>query len=495
MQDRILSETYTFDDLLLVPSYSTVLPRDVSLLTRLTPKIELNIPLLSAGMDTVTTARLAIALAQEGGIGVIHKNMSIEDQAAQVRQVKRYESGVVKDPIVVSPDVTIAELMHLTQKYQFSGMPVVDEDQCVVGIVTGRDFRFETDMTRRVRDIMTPKERLVTALEGAHSDDILKLLHQHRIEKVLIVNAAQCLKGLVTVKDIVKAKAKPNASKDSDGQLRAAAAIGVGAGNCDRMMALVEAGVDLVVIDTAHGHSQGVLDTVIWAKQHFPEVDLMAGNVATASAALALATAGADVVKVGIGPGSICTTRIIAGVGVPQLSAIFDVASALDPLGVPLIADGGLRFSGDICKAIAAGASAVMVGGLLAGTDESPGDIELYQGRAYKSYRGMGSLDAMNAKEGSSDRYFQSGIDTEKFVPEGIEGRVPYKGALHGVVHQLMGGLRASMGYTGSKDIQTMRTDTQFVRCTSAGMVESHAHDVSITKQTPNYQVKDPSES
>jgi IMP dehydrogenase len=488
---RAITDTYTFDDLLLVPRHSQVLPKDASLKTQITRNITINIPLLSAAMDTVTEARLAIALAQEGGLGVIHKNMTIKAQASEVRKVKKYESGVVRDPITVKPDLTVAELIHLTRKHKFSGVPVIDDEGMVVGIVTGRDFRFETNMEQPVSNIMTPQDKLITVREDATTEEINGLLHKHRIEKLLVVDENKQLKGLITVKDMQKAKAKPHASKDDDGQLRVGAAVGVG-GDCEeRIAALVEAGVDLIVIDTAHGHSQGVLNRVKWVKDNFKDVDVLAGNVATAKGALALVEAGADAVKVGIGPGSICTTRIVTGVGVPQMSAIFEVAEALKDKGVPFIADGGIRFSGDICKAIAAGASAVMVGGLLAGTEESPGEIELYQGRTYKSYRGMGSLGAMDGNQGSSDRYFQAGIAADKLVPEGIEGRVAYKGPLHSIVHQLIGGLRSSMGYTGCADIDTMRTETEFVRISGASMRESHAHDIQITKQAPNYQVEE----
>lgn len=489
MTTRIIADALTFDDVLLVPAHSQVLPKEVNLTTQLTRGIHLNIPLLSSAMDTVTEARLAIALAQEGGIGIIHKNMSIEQQALEVRKVKKFESGVVKDPITVSPDVRVQELLEITRAHNFSGVPVVEGD-LLVGIVTHRDVRFEQNMSLPVSAIMTPKERLVTVKEGASREQVIDLLHKHRIEKVLVVDDNFALRGLMTVKDIQKAKEKPFACKDDSEQLRVGAAVGVGQGTEERIEALVEAGVDVIVVDTAHGHSQGVLNRVEWIKRHHPGVQVIGGNIATGNAALDLVKAGADAVKVGIGPGSICTTRVVTGVGVPQITAIANVAESLKGTGVPLIADGGVRFSGDICKAIAAGANSVMVGGLLAGTEESPGEIELYQGRTYKAYRGMGSLGAMAQVEGSSDRYFQEtngGVD--KLVPEGIEGRVPYKGPLQAIVHQLMGGLRSSMGYTGCGDIATFRSGAQMVRVTNAGMAESHVHDVSITKQAPNYQV------
>lgn len=486
---RIAQEALTFDDVLLIPGYSEVLPRDVSLKTRLTREIELNIPLVSAAMDTVTEARLAIAMAQEGGIGIIHKNMSVEQQAAQVRMVKKFESGVVKDPITVSPSTTVRELINITMANKISGLPVVDGKD-LVGIVTGRDIRFESRMDTKVAEIMTPKEKLVTVKEGTSLDQVKELLHRHRIEKVLVVNDQFELRGLITVKDIQKSQDYPNACKDDQGRLRVGAAVGTGGDTEERVEALVAAGVDVVVVDTAHGHSKGVIERVRWIKRNFPEVQVVGGNIATAEAALALADAGADAVKVGIGPGSICTTRIVAGVGVPQISAIANVAAALRTRGVPLIADGGIRFSGDIAKAIAAGANCVMVGSLLAGSDESPGEVELFQGRAYKAYRGMGSLGAMGQSQGSSDRYFQDAkAGVEKLVPEGIEGRVAVKGPLTNIVHQLMGGLRASMGYTGCQDIEEMRTKPQFVRITNAGMTESHVHDVAITKEAPNYRV------
>ncbi len=483
---RIAQEAFTFDDVLLLPAYSKVLPRDVSLATRLTSSIKLNIPLLSAPMDTVTEARLAIAVAQEGGIGIIHKNMSIEAQAAQVKKVKKFENGVVQDPITVTPNTTVRELLQLTKIHNISGMPVVEGEQ-LVGIVTSRDVRFETNLDQLVAKIMTPKERLVTVREGASREEVIGLLHKHRIEKVLVVDGQFHLRGLIAVRDIQKAKEKPLACKDSEEQLRVGAAVGTGTGTDERVAALVEAGVDLLIVDTAHGHSQGVIDRVVWIKKHFPQVQLIGGNIATADAALALVAAGIDAVKVGIGPGSICTTRIVTGVGVPQITAIANVAEALVGTDVPLIADGGIRYSGDICKAIAAGANAVMIGSLLAGTEEAPGDIELFQGRSYKAYRGMGSLSAMAM--GSSDRYFQDKENaSEKLVPEGVEGRVPYKGSLQSVIHQLIGGLRSGMGYTGSATIDDLRTNAEFVKITAAGVRESHVHDVSITKESPNYQ-------
>ncbi len=485
---RIAEEALTFDDVLLLPAHSTVLPRDVNLSTRITRTIHLNIPLVSAAMDTVTEARLAIALAQEGGIGIIHKNMSAEQQAAEVRRVKKFESGVIKDPFTVTPDTSIREVLALTRAQHISGVPVV-EGEDLVGIVTSRDLRFETRHDEPVSSIMTPREKLVTVQEGAERDEILRLLHEHRIEKVLVVNDKFQLRGLITVKDIQKASEYPNACKDDQGRLRVGAAVGVGAGTDERVAALVEAGVDLIVVDTAHGHSQGVLDRVAWVKKHYPEVQVVGGNIATAEAARALADAGADAVKVGIGPGSICTTRIVAGVGVPQISAVANVVEALKDTDIPVIADGGIRYSGDLAKAIAAGAHCVMVGSMFAGTEEAPGEVELYQGRSYKSYRGMGSLGAMTNAHGSSDRYFQEGGEADKLVPEGIEGRIPFKGPLRTVIVQLLGGLRASMGYTGCADIEQMRTKPQFVRVTNAGMRESHVHDVQITKEAPNYRV------
>ncbi|UCJ19014.1 IMP dehydrogenase [Pseudomonas sp. MM211] len=486
---RISQEALTFDDVLLIPGFSDVLPKDVSLKTRLTRGIELNIPLLSAAMDTVTEARLAIAMAQEGGIGIIHKNMTIEQQAAEVRKVKKFEAGVVKDPITIEADATVRDLFELTRQNNISGVPVLSNGE-LVGIVTSRDVRFENRLDATVREVMTPKERLVTVKEGAAKDVVRDLLHKHRIEKVLIVDDAFTLKGMMTVKDIEKAKAYPLASKDDQGRLRVGAAVGTGADTGDRVAALANAGVDVIIVDTAHGHSKGVIERVRWVKQNFPDIQVIGGNIATGAAALALAEAGADAVKVGIGPGSICTTRIVAGVGVPQISAVANVAAALEGSGIPLIADGGIRFSGDLSKAIVAGASCVMIGSMLAGTEEAPGEIELFQGRSYKAYRGMGSLGAMSQAQGSSDRYFQdSAAGAEKLVPEGIEGRVAYKGAMGSIVHQLMGGLRASMGYTGCATIEEMRTKPEFVRITGAGMAESHVHDVQITKEAPNYRV------
>ncbi|RUR15726.1 IMP dehydrogenase [Legionella sp. km535] len=484
----IVQQALTFDDVLLVPAHSLILPKDVTLNTRLTRSINLNMPLLSAAMDTVTEARLAIALAQEGGIGIIHKNMSINEQAEEVRRVKKFESGMVKDPISVTPDVTVKQLLDVMTKYNFSGVPVVD-GQNLVGIVTSRDIRFETNMALTVAQVMTPKERLVTVKEGASREEVRSLLHKHRIEKLLVVNDSFQLRGLITVKDIQKAKDNPYACKDGSEQLRVGAAVGVGDGTDERVEALIEAGVDVLVVDTAHGHSQGVLNRVKWIKQHFPDVQVIGGNIATAAAARDLYAAGADAVKVGIGPGSICTTRIVTGVGVPQISAISNVANELKG-AIPVIADGGIRFSGDVCKALAAGADTVMLGGMFAGTEESPGEIELYQGRTYKSYRGMGSIGAMSLAQGSSDRYFQDvSQGAEKLVPEGIEGRVPYKGPVQTIIHQLLGGLRSCMGYTGCSTIDELHTKTEFVQVTNAGMRESHVHDVSITKQAPNYQV------
>ncbi len=485
---RISQEALTFDDVLLLPAYSEVVPREVDLRTRLTRGIALNIPLVSAAMDTVTESRLAIALAQEGGIGIIHKNMTVEQQAEEVRRVKKYESGVIKDPITVSPDTSIRAVLELTRAHHISGVPVVEDDR-LVGIVTHRDLRFETRFDSPVSAVMTPRDKLVTVREGAPKDEILRLLHVHRIEKVLVVDDDFHLRGLITVKDIQKASENPNSCKDEQGRLRVGAAVGVGEGTDERVAALVEAGVDVLVVDTAHGHSEGVLRRVRWIKQHFGAVQVIGGNIATAEAALALVEAGADGVKVGIGPGSICTTRIVAGVGVPQITAVSNVAAALADSDVPLIADGGIRYSGDMAKAIAAGGHAIMVGSMLAGTEEAPGEVELYQGRSYKSYRGMGSLGAMAGQQGSSDRYFQEGAEADKLVPEGIEGRVPYKGPLQPVIHQLLGGLRSSMGYTGCRTIEEMRTRPQFVRVTNAGMRESHVHDVQITKEAPNYRV------
>src|SRR6056297_836493 len=483
---RLIDEALTFDDVSLVPDYSEVLPNSVDLRTRITRDIHLNMPLASAAMDTVTEAKLAIAMAQAGGIGVIHKNMSIERQAEQVRIVKKYEAGVIKDPITVSPYTTIREVFDLTRQHNISGVPVVEGDE-LVGIVTSRDMRFERKFDDPVRNIMTRKDRLVTVQEGASQDEVLELLHRHRIEKVLVVNKDFQLRGLLTVKDIQKSRDFPNAAKDSAEQLLAAAAVGTGGDTEDRISALVTSGVDIVVVDTAHGHSKGVLDRIRWTKQHYPDVQIIGGNVSTADGARALAEAGADGVKIGQGPGSICTTRVVAGIGVPQVTAVSSAADALRDLGVPIIADGGIRFSGDVAKAIAAGASSVMIGSLLAGTEEAPGEVELFQGRSYKSYRGMGSLGAMEI--GSSDRYFQAGTAADKLVPEGIEGRVPYKGHLSGVVHQLMGGLRSSMGYCGCATIDDLRTKAKFVRITGSGVRESHAHDVTITKEAPNYKL------
>lgn len=486
---RIAHDALTFDDVLLIPGYSEVLPNQVTLNTRLTRNINLNIPLVSAAMDTVTEAGLAIAMAQEGGIGIVHKNMTAQDQAATVRAVKKFESGVVKDPITVTPTTTVREVLELTSAHKISGLPVVDGKD-LVGIVTGRDIRFESRLDTLVSAIMTPRERLVTVKEGETTETIKDILHKHRIEKVLVVNDDFELTGLVTVKDIQKSQDYPNACKDEYGRLRVGAAVGTGEGTEDRVAALVNAGVDVIVVDTAHGHSKGVLDRVRWVKENYPHVDVIGGNIATAEAAVALAEAGADAVKVGIGPGSICTTRIVAGVGVPQISAIANVAEALKPFDIPVIADGGIRFSGDVAKAVVAGAHAIMIGSLLAGTDEAPGEVELFQGRSYKAYRGMGSLGAMGQAQGSSDRYFQdakSGVD--KLVPEGIEGRVACKGPMSAIIHQLMGGLRSSMGYTGSQNIDEMRTKPEFTRITAAGMKESHVHDVTITKEAPNYRV------
>ena len=484
----IVQEALTFDDVLLLPAYSNVLPKDVSLKTRLTRDIELNIPLVSAAMDTVTESRMAIAIAQEGGIGILHKNMDIAAQAAEVRRVKKYEAGMVKDPITVSPDTTVGELIALTHAHKISGVPVVVGNK-VVGIVTGRDTRFETNLNQPVSNIMTPQDQLVTVREGESNEKIKALLQQHRIEKVLVIADDFVLKGLITVNDFRKAELYPNACKDNQGRLRVGAAVGTGADTPSRVEALVDAGADVIVVDTAHGHSHGVIERVRWVKQNFPHIQVIGGNIATGDAALALLDAGADAVKVGIGPGSICTTRIVAGIGVPQISAIDNVARALNEQ-IPLIADGGIRYSGDVAKAIAAGASAIMIGSLLAGTEEAPGEVELFQGRYYKAYRGMGSLGAMAGATGSSDRYFQDAKEgVEKLVPEGIEGRVPYKGPMTGIIHQLTGGLRASMGYTGSKDIPTMRSEPKFVKITAAGMKESHVHDVTITKEAPNYRV------
>lgn len=484
---RIAKEALTFDDVLLVPAHSEVLPNTADLRTKLTSAISLNIPMISAAMDTVTEARLAIALACEGGIGFIHKNMSIEQQAAEVRKVKKYESGVVTDPVTVRPDLTIAQIKELSHKNGFAGYPVVTEGNQLVGIITGRDVRFVTDLSQTVEQIMTQKDRLVTVREGAPREEVVGLMQKHRIEKVLVVNADFKLKGMITVKDFQKAERKPNACKDDKGRLRVGAAVGAGAGNEERVAALVEAGVDVLLIDSSHGHSQGVLDRIKATREAYPDLQIIGGNVATAAGAKALAAAGVNAVKVGIGPGSICTTRIVTGVGVPQITAISDAVDALEGTGIPVIADGGIRFSGDVAKAIAAGASCVMVGSMFAGTEEAPGEIELYQGRSFKSYRGMGSLGAMS--KGSSDRYFQTDNAADKLVPEGIEGRVPYKGRLKEIIHQQMGGLRSSMGLTGSATIDDMRTKAEFVRISGAGMKESHVHDVTITKEAPNYRM------
>ena len=484
---RLLQNALTFDDVLLVPAHSNVLPREVSLATQLTRSIRLNIPVVSAAMDTVTEAPLAIALAQEGGMGIIHKNMTAEMQAIHVSRVKRFESGVVNDPVTVQPHMTVRDVLALTRLHKISGLPVVDGSK-VVGIVTNRDLRFETNLDQSIANIMTPQNRLVTVREGATREQVMELLHQHRLERVLVIDDAFNLKGLITVKDIQKSSDHPLACKDAHGRLRVGAAVGVGDGTEERVAALAEAGVDAIVVDTAHGHSQGVLDRVTWVKKNFPNVQVIGGNIATGAAAKALVDAGADGVKVGIGPGSICTTRIVAGVGVPQITAVSNVEEALRGTGVPFIADGGIRYSGDISKAIAAGAYSVMLGGMFAGTEEAPGEIELFQGRSYKSYRGMGSIGAM--QKGSSDRYFQENNgNADKLVPEGIEGRVPYKGSMIAVVHQLMGGLRASMGYVGCKTIDEMRNKAEFVQITSAGMRESHVHDVQITKEAPNYHI------
>ncbi|MDR5866734.1 IMP dehydrogenase [Halomonas koreensis] len=485
---RMAQEALTFDDVLLVPGYSEVLPKDVSLRTRLTRDLYLNIPLASAAMDTVTEARLAIAMAQEGGIGIIHKSMTIAQQAAEVRKVKKHESVIVKDPITVGPKAKLADLLAMAKEYGFSGFPVV-EGETLVGIVTERDMRFQPNHGDSVADIMTPREKLVTVAEGTELPVIKGKMQEHRVEKMLAVDDEFRLRGLVTFQDIEKARTFPNAAKDEDGRLLVGAAVGTGPETPDRIAALAEAGVDAIIVDTAHGHSRGVIERVAWVKEHFPQIQVIGGNIATAEAAKALAEAGADGVKVGIGPGSICTTRVVAGVGVPQITAVSNVAAALKPYDIPLIADGGIRFSGDLAKAVAAGASAVMVGGLLAGTEEAPGEIELYQGRTYKAYRGMGSMGAMSQTQGSSDRYFQDKeAGVEKLVPEGIEGRVPYKGVMGAIVHQLMGGLRASMGYTGCADIEEMRTKPEFVQITGAGFNESHVHDVQITKEAPNYR-------
>lgn len=484
---RVIQKALTFDDVLLVPAHSTVLPRDVGLQTRLTRNISLNMPLVSAAMDTVTESRLAITLAQEGGIGIVHKNLSPKAQAAEVSKVKRFESGILKDPITVPPTMSVRDVVELARQHKISGFPVLD-GAVVVGIVTNRDLRFETSLDQPVHNIMTPRERLVTVKEGATVEEGKALIHKHRLERVLVVNDAFELRGLITVKDIIKTTEHPDACKDPLGRLRVGAAIGVGAGTEERAELLAEAGVDVIVVDTAHGHSQGVLERVRWVKNNFPSIEVVGGNIATADAAMALIDHGADGVKVGIGPGSICTTRIVAGVGVPQITAIQMVSDALKGTGVPLIADGGIRYSGDICKAIAAGGHCVMLGGLFAGTEEAPGEVELFQGRSYKSYRGMGSIGAM--ADGAADRYFQDGsANIDKLVPEGIEGRVPYKGSVLAVIHQLMGGLRSSMGYLGCATIADMHERAAFVEITSAGVRESHVHDVQITKEAPNYHV------
>lgn len=486
---KILSEALTFDDVLLVPRYSEILPKDVSLKTQLTRNISLNIPILSAAMDTVTEYRLAVCLAEEGGLGILHKNMSIEQQAQEVRKVKKFESGVVKDPITIAPNITIQELINITEQHNISGMPVV-EGENLVGIVTSRDIRFETNLNQPVSQVMTPKNRLITVLESATREEVMTLFRRHRIEKILIVNDAFQLRGMYTVKDILKSQAKPLATKTDGGQLRVGAAVTIGKETADRVAALMAERVDLIVVDTAHGHSKGVIDTIRWIKKQYPDSQVMGGNVATYEAAIALADAGVDAIKVGIGPGSICTTRIIAGIGVPQISAIANVNSALKEKNIPVVADGGIRFSGDLCKAIASGASCAMIGGLFAGTEEAPGEVILYQGRSYKAYRGMGSVGAMSQCYGSSDRYFQEKQEDNsvgKYVPEGVEGRVPYKGSLRNVLHQLIGGLRSCMGYVGAPDILSMQTHAEFVRITQAGVRESHVHDVSITKEAPNY--------
>jgi IMP dehydrogenase len=484
---RILAEALTFDDVSLVPAESLVLPKDVSTATRLTRGIAMHVPVVSAAMDTVTEARLAITMAQLGGIGIIHRNMPIERQALEVRLVKRFEAGVVRDPITVGPDTSIREVIQLTRARNISGVPVVEQGK-LVGIVTSRDLRFETNLDAPVRTIMTPEQRLVTVQDGAGDEEVIALLHKHRIEKVLVVNERFELRGLITVKDIQKSRENPDACKDEQERLRVGAAVGVGSDSEARVAALAEAGVDVVVVDTAHGHAHGVIERVRWVKRNFPKLQVAGGNIVTGDAARALVDAGADAVKVGVGPGSICTTRIIAGVGVPQITAVSMVAEALAKSGVPLIADGGIRYSGDVAKAIAAGASCVMIGGMFAGTEEAPGEVELYQGRSYKSYRGMGSLGAM--AQGSKDRYFQDAADADKLVPEGIEGRVPYRGPLRNIVHQLVGGLRASMGYVGCGTIDEMQRRPQFVRVTSAGVRESHVHDVAITKEAPNYRME-----
>jgi IMP dehydrogenase len=485
---RLSKQALTFDDVLLVPAHSNILPKNVSLKTQLTKKISLNIPLVSAAMDTVTESNLAIALAEEGGLGIIHKNLTPKIQASHVAKVKRFESGVVNDPITIGPNMSVDEVMSITRKHKFSGLPVI-EDMKVVGIVTNRDLRFETNLKQPVKNVMTPRERLITVSEGASKKEIMGLLHQHRLERLLVIDKQDRLKGLITVKDIQKSTDHPNACKDEHERLRVGAAVGVGEDTIERVELLVEAGADVIIVDTAHGHSQGVLDKVKWIKNNFPKTEVIGGNIATADAAKALIGVGADGVKVGIGPGSICTTRIVAGVGVPQITAINDVADALRKKGIPFIADGGIRYSGDIAKAIAAGAYSVMLGSMFAGTEEAPGEVELYQGRSYKSYRGMGSIGAM--QKGSKDRYFQdSENNSEKLIPEGIEGRVPYKGSVSNVIHQLMGGLKASMGYVGVGNIQALHKKAAFVHITNAGIKESHVHDVQITKEAPNYRVE-----
>ena len=485
---RLSKQALTFDDVLLVPAHSNILPKNVSLKTQLTKKISLNIPLVSAAMDTVTESNLAIALAEEGGLGIIHKNLTPKIQASHVAKVKRFESGVVNDPITIGPNMSVDEVMSITRKHKFSGLPVI-ENMKVVGIVTNRDLRFETNLKQPVKNVMTPRERLITVSEGASKKEIMGLLHQHRLERLLVIDKQDRLKGLITVKDIQKSTDHPNACKDEHERLRVGAAVGVGEDTIERVELLVEAGADVIIVDTAHGHSQGVLDKVKWIKNNFPKTEVIGGNIATADAAKALIGVGADGVKVGIGPGSICTTRIVAGVGVPQITAINDVADALRKEGIPFIADGGIRYSGDIAKAIAAGAYSVMLGSMFAGTEEAPGEVELYQGRSYKSYRGMGSIGAM--QKGSKDRYFQdSENNSEKLIPEGIEGRVPYKGSVSNVIHQLMGGLKASMGYVGVSNIQALHEKAAFVHITNAGIKESHVHDVQITKEAPNYRVE-----
>jgi len=484
---RLPNKALTFDDVLLVPNHSSVLPKDVSLETKLTKKISLNIPVISAAMDTVTEANMAIALAEQGGMGIIHKNLTPQRQANRVDKVKRFESGVVSDPITIDPNMSVDEVMQITRKNKISGLPVVEKDK-IVGIVTNRDLRFETNLTQPIKNVMTPRDRLVTVKEGASKEEITSLLHQHRIERLLVINDEDTLTGLITVKDIQKSTDHPYACKDEHGRLRVGAAIGVGNDTELRTELLVEAGVDVLIVDTAHGHSEGVLNRIKWIKKNYPKIDVIGGNIATAEAAIAMTDHGADSVKVGIGPGSICTTRIVAGVGVPQITAINDVYEALKKKNIPFIADGGIRFSGDVAKAIAAGASSVMLGSMFAGTEEAPGEVELFQGRSYKSYRGMGSIGAM--KKGSSDRYFQDGeSNTDKLVPEGIEGRVPFKGTVVNVLHQLMGGLRASMGYVGVDTIPSMHKKAKFIEITNAGIKESHVHDVQITKEAPNYRV------